>query len=223
MNGDILVKCESSLDNNIFACCENDSVNYLDKDGAARNAIQYSYVPKKALEYAKKWWNRRNSNYYDYSSDCANFVSQCLYAGQFAPMSGVGRNNGWHCYKYPKKFLFVKWNKWDVSASWSTVKGLINWIILSKHYVRHYIHTKKELLDNIKNKNIKAGIPAFISTKYNGTINHAVLIGRVTKNNAYFYGHTNNRNAESNEYGLAEYFNNAPQKKKGTMVVFYIV
>ena len=66
-------------------------------------------------------------------------------------------------------------------------------------------------------------IPAFISTRYNGKINHAVLIGRVTKSNAYFYGHTNNRNAKSNDYGLVEYFNDAPKNKKGTMVVFYIV
>ena len=223
VNEDEFLNLESTLGNNIFAYCENDSNNYFDTDGIARNLIQHKYSPTEALKYAEEWWNKRNSNYYPYSSDCVNFVSQCLYAGKFAPMSGVGRNNGWHSYKTYKKILFWKRTVWDVSASWSTVKGMINWLVLSKNYVRHCINSKKELIENIKNDNIKAGIPAFISTRYNGVINHAVLIGRVTKCNAYFYGHTNNRNAKSDDYGLVEYFNDAPKNKEGTMVVFYIV
>lgn len=37
---------------------------------------------QKAYDYAKKYWNKRNSNYNYYSgNNCANFVSQCLVAG----------------------------------------------------------------------------------------------------------------------------------------------
>ena len=32
-------------------------------------------------------------------------------------------------------------------------------------------------------------------TEYNGWISHAVIIGRVTSNNAYYYAHTASRNA----------------------------
>ena len=143
VNGDEFINLQSSLGNYIFAYCENNSINYFDTEGTTKNPIQYEYDPKKALKYAEKWWNKRNSDFYSYGSDCANFVSQCLYAGKFSRMSGVGRNDGWHSYKSYKKVLFWKKTVWDVSASWSTVKGLINWIILFKHYTRHYIRSKK--------------------------------------------------------------------------------
>jgi len=224
INGDEGINFKSPIGLHVFSYCENDPINFYDNCGTTKKPTKKNiYEPKKALEYAAKWWNKRNNDFYSYSKDCANFVSQCLYAGNFAPMTGSGRNSGWHSYKYKKKFLFWNITEWDVSASWSTVKGLINWIILSMNYTRHYISSKKELIKNIKNKNIKSGIPAFVSAHYNGEIDHAILIGRVTKENAYYYGHTNNRNAKSNSYGLIEYFNNAPKKKSGKMVVFYIV
>ena len=40
----------------------------------------------KAVEYALKWANSRNSNYYDFSyigGDCTNFISQCMFYGGF--------------------------------------------------------------------------------------------------------------------------------------------
>ena len=42
------------------------------------------YSRQKAIEYAYKWWNSRNPNFYNFDNlggDCTNFVSQCLYAG----------------------------------------------------------------------------------------------------------------------------------------------
>ena len=55
-----------------------------------------SYNPKKAIAYAKQWYNRRNPSYADYSNgggDCANFVSQCLIAGGLS-LSGCYGNYG---------------------------------------------------------------------------------------------------------------------------------
>jgi len=41
-----------------------------------------TYTPLKAVQYANKWWNKRNPKFQSYgSSDCANYVSQCLIAG----------------------------------------------------------------------------------------------------------------------------------------------
>ena len=37
-----------------------------------------------AIEYAYKWWNNRNPQFFNFDSlggDCTNFVSQCLYSG----------------------------------------------------------------------------------------------------------------------------------------------
>ena len=42
------------------------------------------YSRQSAVEYAKKWWNKRNPNFYnfdDLGGDCTNFVNQCLYYG----------------------------------------------------------------------------------------------------------------------------------------------
>lgn len=42
------------------------------------------YQREKAIEYAHKWWNKRNPNFYNFDNiggDCTNFVSQCLYFG----------------------------------------------------------------------------------------------------------------------------------------------
>lgn len=39
-------------------------------------------VASKCVAYAKKYWKDYNPSYPDWGVDCANFVSQCLYAGE---------------------------------------------------------------------------------------------------------------------------------------------
>ena len=56
-----------------------------------------------------------------------------------------------------------------------------------------------------------------MSTDYNGELTHTVLVGKITKNNIYYYAHTNSRNALDKESGFAEYFNN--KKKGGTAMI----
>ena len=200
---------------NLFAYCDNNPVNFIDHTG--------NYSVNNALSYAKKWWNGKNSKYRYYTfGDCANFVSQCLYAGGLHKMDGVGRKSGWHSYKKTKKVLFIKYTSWDISESWSLVKGLQTWLIHTMHYRQHLITSKSELTKIIKNGSLKPGAVVLMSTKYNGRLNHAVIVGRVTKSNAYYYAHTSNRDANSNDYGLIDYFNDAPKKKNGYIAVFYI-
>ena len=53
----------------------------------------FAYNPGAAIEYAQKYAYDYNSDYKNYNSsggDCANFVSQCLYAG------GLAMTDGWH-------------------------------------------------------------------------------------------------------------------------------
>ena len=41
-----------------------------------------TYNPRKAIQYANQWWNKRNPKFQSYGfNDCSNFVSQCLIAG----------------------------------------------------------------------------------------------------------------------------------------------
>ena len=51
------------------------------------------YNPSAAVDYASKYWNNYNPSYGNYNNvggDCANFVSQCLYAG------GVEQDGTWY-------------------------------------------------------------------------------------------------------------------------------
>ena len=53
----------------------------------------YSYNASAAVDYARQYWNNYNSAYTNYNSvggDCANFVSQCLYAG------GLEQDDRWY-------------------------------------------------------------------------------------------------------------------------------
>ena len=51
----------------------------------------YTYKPAKAVAYADKYWKKYNRKYKEYRGvDCANFVSQCLYAG------GMPKTSDWY-------------------------------------------------------------------------------------------------------------------------------
>ena len=51
----------------------------------------YTYSPAKAVAYADKYWKKYNRSYKEYRGvDCANFVSQCLYAG------GMPKTDDWY-------------------------------------------------------------------------------------------------------------------------------
>ena len=62
-----------------------------------------------AVNYARTWAFDRNSDYASYSSDCANFVSQCIHAG------GKAMTSDWHMYKI--LFWFDKTNTWTVART----------------------------------------------------------------------------------------------------------
>ena len=52
----------------------------------------YSYQISRAIAYADRYWKHYNHSYHNYANeggDCANFVSQCLYAG------GMPRTDDW--------------------------------------------------------------------------------------------------------------------------------
>lgn len=53
------------------------------------SSINQNYDPSAAVGYANRWWDKRNPAYPNFSKsgmggDCANFISQCLFAGGLA-------------------------------------------------------------------------------------------------------------------------------------------
>ena len=107
----------TNVGKNLFAYCGNDAVNYADYYGTC-------YSPSKARNYAQKWWDGHNPNYKSNENnggDCANFVSQCLYAGGFSVMTGmVGSDKGWHHYKV--------FNQFQISDAWGRALELGKWL-----------------------------------------------------------------------------------------------
>ncbi len=54
-----------------------------------------SYDRLVGVNYAETWWNGHNPAYYTATSDCANFVSQCLKAG-YVPFISGNYSTGWY-------------------------------------------------------------------------------------------------------------------------------
>lgn len=88
--------------------CWNQPMEHVDLDGLTREDVR-KYIE----EYADENDEKRNPNYPSFSNNCANFVSQCLYAG------GVDMvDNEWYCIgpmtpqdfnKFPKNMFVSKW------------------------------------------------------------------------------------------------------------------
>lgn len=118
LNADTYTDTETGtpFSTNMFAYCESNAVNKIDKNGNSTFKIsgkiyKYKYNRDKAIEYAKKyyyvfdlyiWTIGYNYQYrYYHKGDCANFVSQCLhYAG--LPMTSL-----WYSKKLIKHIMEI--------------------------------------------------------------------------------------------------------------------
>ena len=192
---------------NLFAYCNNDSVNRFDLDGC--------YSASKARTYADSWWNGRNTKKYkSNTSDCANFVSQCLYAGELNKMTGVvGSSSGWHHYHVLNKF--------QISDAWGIADKLYRWIAsyhcssVSKCTTRGMVDSyAKKAYDKYDSSYCKVAI--FFDWTNDGKIDHAALMGFVQKSGKkyyiYYYAHTGNRSGKPQKYTVDKMRNDEVQK-----------
>ena len=181
----------TSLGMNLFAYCENSPVNDEDFTG--------HYSSKKAIEYAKKWWYINNPDYkFNDGGDCANFVSQCLYAGEYSKMTGVG-SSGWHHYRVwamGKRYF-------QISNAWGIVKYLKNWISRNTiTFTNKKSNNDSNYKDFIKKlssySNGKAVI--FFMRSDKTEYHNAVISGAYKNDNLYYYGHTDPKNGDGYDY-----------------------
>ena len=192
---DAMIVCvgEKVLDFNLFCYCENDSVVGYDPFGF--------YSRNKAVSYAKKWYNKRNEQFYSYSQDCANFVSQCLHAG------GIKMTDSWHSYrsfnllKYfcdPRSAISYKfWYDWDVSASWRLAKKQYEHF---KNKSNNYINgdiIKITGTSSIKRFTIKGcvrkGDLLYFAGAKGDNVHHATIVVKVSGGKIYYAAHTKPR------------------------------
>lgn len=179
-----------ALSLNLYAYCENDPVNNSDPSG--------HYSRKNAVKYAHKWAYGRNEKYYSYSTDCANFVSQCLAAG------GIHMNKTWHSYRYKKTYWYnpAAWfgnnqrYNWNVTEAWRLARKNYSYFYGTIRYGRAIKATKSSLKSVIQNTPyIRAGDLLYFAGK-NGIVHHATLISKVDKKKGklFYCAHTESRN-----------------------------
>ena len=169
---------DDNLQYNLYGYCSANPVLYTDPSG--------HYNANKAIKYAKKWWGNYNTAHYKTNTqDCANFISQCLYAG------GMKMDREW----YAKKILW--WQKY--SDAWGIAACLYSWCQrkLSNSSMTYDKNSIKSLLKDYKTKKIKKGAPAFLWSEGYKRYNHAILIGDASKNDVFYWAHTSPRNGEN--------------------------
>lgn len=193
---------------NLFIYCCDDPINNVDFDG-------YKYNPVKAKAYAEKWWSKPNTKQYKSNeADCANFVSQCLYAGGLSKMTGiVGSSKGWHHYKV--------FNKYQISNAWGIADNLYRWIA-SNHCSSVSKCTTRAMVDSYAKKTYKkysssyCRVAIFFDWTNDGKIDHAALMGFVQKIGnkyyIYYYAHTGNRSGKPQKYTVDKMRNDKIQK-----------
>lgn len=109
-------------------------INYMDEDAPAQDAIPYN--AGKAVSYALKYTEKPNPDFYyigDWVGNCANFTSQCLWAG------------------FGGKVMTTQWNGGDGgTAAWENVNYFWSYITSGQElYGRQF-----ESAGNLKNGDI---------------------------------------------------------------------
>lgn len=174
----MLAKTDDAFSANMYLYCNNNPVNKVDYSGY--------YSAEKAQEYAKTWWNLRNPCYKSNDADCANFVSQCLYAGNLNAMSIAWHNR-------------IQNGKMDISLAWGRVKFLRSWL-KSSGYVREIIINSSDLLVFLTVialyfKKPPCSFVVFMNFGNGEGYTHAVISGDVDTNTLewYYFAHTSDR------------------------------
>ena len=150
----------------------------------------------------------RNPDYYNYGSNCANFVSQSLVAG------GLKMTEEWHQereFNLTKHLLDIKsalpvvgrnyWYDWDSTSAWSEANAQYEYF--SKQYGHIEIKNKYSLTNNeqiieevLQNNNVQKGDLLYFQ-EYdddgNAVVTHATIISSVHSHDILYAGNTVSR------------------------------
>ena len=141
-----------------------------------------SYNAAAAASYALKWWNSFNMQWYNWEaesySDCANFVSQCLYAG------GMKMSADWY------------WISRDnYNDAWTTAHKLAVYLA-SKGYAFELFPTAGQ---------ISLGDVLFYDWNQDGTFDHSAICVNDSGDSRYVCCHSNAHCTADYTLGAARY------------------
>ena len=207
------------LSHNLFGYCGNEPVNQFDFTGFSANTVskiqkiqvntilsnyrlanyKFKYMRNKAIEYASLWHWRRNPLYYSYTKDCANFVSQCLYAGGIPMVNNI--IGGWYSYRVVQSLqrnrsgiVVIKKYSWNISPAWRLADKQYNTIKKSKLSNKTFsITSKADIKKKLKKYTVKKGDLLYFDYENDKKMNHATIISSVSKSSIKYSAHTSSR------------------------------
>lgn len=183
---------------------DGDDINDNKDPYPLRFNIVVKYDRDAAIDYAREWYYKNNWEYYNYKSDCANFVSQCLYAG------GFSMNDTWHSYQYEiegfcernfKEILACFHQRgnniaytWDVSDAWSTVHAQYDYFIDDVFsYKLVTITSNDDISECIRKNIIEVGDLVYFDHENDGPCEHAAIVSKIENGMIYYAAHTSSR------------------------------
>lgn len=149
-----------------------------------------AYNGSSAASYARKYATNYNKNYDYYSSDCTNFVSQCIEAGgksHSVPASGVTKKKNGNI-KETTSYWYYRGNAstYATSTSWLRCSGGSGTFL--GYWKNHSKYSTYNSLSDAR-KNCKVGDVIQICDK-NYKIHHSVICVTKTNNDIYCASHT---------------------------------
>lgn len=129
-------------------------------------------------------------DYYNYRTDCANFVSQCLYAG------GVEMTNEWYSYKRETKInKLLSVVEFDVGEPWRLAAKQYEYFSDPDNgYISGEVLTVEASTISSVAGNSKIQMGDLLYFAEDGTNpHHATIITKVCGGEIYYAGHTSSR------------------------------
>lgn len=166
-----------------------------EKNNAFSNEMMASngYSDSNAVKYARKWAKSRNSLYNSYSSDCTNFVSQCVKAGGKSMSKPSTISTGvkqttkyWYSVRYEDWHTNHYIYKWNESTSFIRVSDFYTY--WKNKGIQTVSYSSKAKLQ----KGVVIGDVVQLKNG-NGKWFHSIIITGGSKGARKYCGHSSNR------------------------------
>ena len=202
-----------------------------DKDGAIdsrdRKPLEHSdrlYNRESAFIYSQMYYKEYNNDYPAMKyGDCANFVSQCIYAG------GLEMNDEWHMRRIGI-FDSISLEPHNLSFSWSKT-----WTIANEQY--HYfkdnygvetyrIDPDDSISEFLSNHDIQKGELLYFNEPYESEdqdVHHASIISAIEDDDIFYAAHTRSYQKQSLTSKIVEVYQEGEHKGERIINYVYII